>query len=145
MNIIGSISRQFDNRPYALAKIESPHLQNPLRILFLIDTGAPRTQISSDDAYRNNLYNNKNLIQDPLEYSGIGGGKVNAYILPDYKLIFESFNKSLICPLGNLSILYPTNKQGEFSYNIKSMIGMDILRFFDILLEDNVVILRRKS
>ena len=45
--------------------------------------------------------------------------------------------------MGGISILYPKNQQGVQS-NIKSMIGMDILKYFDLLFEDSHVILCRK-
>lgn len=143
MNIIGIIDPKYDNRPYIPAKIESQYLEKPVEIFFLIDTGAFKTQISSYDAYRNNLYSNTNLIQDPITYSGIGGGSINAYILPKCKLKFESTNKFLVFNIGGISILYPKNQQGIPS-TIKSMIGMDILKSFDILFEQYQVILRRK-
>ena len=109
----------------------------------MIVTGAARTQISSYDVYWNNLHSNPNLKQDPFIYSSIGGGSIHAYILPKCRLKFESTNKTLVFNMGGISILYPKNQQRVQS-NIKSMIGMDILKYFDLLFEDSHVILCRK-
>lgn len=45
------IDPNYNNRPYISAKIESKYLEKPIDILFLIDTGALKTQISSSDAF----------------------------------------------------------------------------------------------
>jgi len=146
LNIIGIIPSKYDNRPYVPAKIQSPNLKIDITIYFLIDTGATRTTISSDDANRYNLYNNKYLQKDSRTHGGIGGGRIMAYILPKCKLIFElSGNDDIgIFNLGDLSIHYPKNMDGSSSKDIKSMLGMDVLKYFDILFEGHTVTLRRK-
>jgi hypothetical protein len=130
-----------DSKYYILAYVQSPLLQRPFSINFLIDTGASRTQLSWNDAHKFGRIIIRNLPPDNSNYRGIGG-TVNAYVLPQTTLTFKSSVGIYNIAIGNLSVSdFETIDHRPCPFT-SSMLGIDILCRFDILFKDTYVMLR---
>jgi hypothetical protein len=130
-----------DRRYYISAYIQSPKLQRPFKINFLIDTGASRTQVSWNDADKYGGIIIRALPPDTSIYTGTTGS-VKAYLLKQTTLTFRSNTGRYDIWINDLSISDYETTDGKVCPITSSMLGIDILYKFDILFEDTFAILR---
>lgn len=130
-------SRDKFNLGYVEALIVSPkfNIINPMD--FLIDTGSAITMISAFDAKNVGIEIKKLKISDkPVK--GIGGN-VQAWELGECQLVFQIHRTYLIENLENILVL---EKEKEDNIS-SSILGMDILRNFNIKCIGEHIILER--
>lgn len=136
MRIVGSKFDQY-NRGYVEAFVISPKFDITNPIDFLIDTGSAKTMIGELDARYVGIDISKlNPSKNPVE--GIGG-IVNARDLEECQLVFRLHETYLIENLNNVLVLEKNPQNKELS----SVLGMDILRNFNIKCNGDYIILER--
>jgi hypothetical protein len=125
------------NRGYAEAVLLSPKSDITNPIDFLIDTGSAKTMISAFDAKNVGIDITKLKPSDkPVE--GLGGD-VNARDLGECQLVFQLYNTYLVENLDNILVLEKKEERKETS----SILGMDILRNYNIRCSGQYIILER--
>lgn len=132
-----------DSRYYVFLIVHTFHLEKYFYINFLIDTGAVRTQISWNDADFNGIII-RALPKDNAVFTGIAAGRIQGYNLPLSTLYFYTNFGFQNMPAGNLSVGDFKTLEGIDCPPTRSMLGIDILKRFDILFEENEVFLRNK-
>lgn len=130
-----------DNRFFIQAEVDSQKLDRVLGINFLVDTGAMKTQLSWNDVWADGI-NPRSLRAGKTSAQGIGG-TVSEYFLDSTTLSFNGLKGRITWKVGNLSVMDFKTIDNRDCPPMKSMLGMDFLHFFDILIEDNLVYLKR--
>ena len=134
-----------DKKFYVPIVVCSSSLINPIRINFLIDTGATLTQISWNDASDCGIpIRTLPVSLDNPHISGIGG-TIKNYILQTNTLIFKSNIGRFDIKMNNLNVMDLETIDGITCPLSSSMLGIDILQNFDFLTEQNNAYLRRKN
>jgi hypothetical protein len=130
-----------DRRFYISGKVISTSLPNPIKILFLVDTGANLTQLSWNDAEKNGI-NIRNLPEQGTYTSS--GGNVKYYSLPNSNIIFNGLrDESLNFGLKNLTISDSKTVKGESTPRVPSVVGIDFLKNFTILFDNEIIYLKK--
>lgn len=128
---------------YISGKVYSNKLENPIDIFFLIDTGASKTQLSWNEAQKNGIDIRK-LPQDSRISTGIGGS-VRGYILSNSYIIFNGLRGTLNFKINNLRVSDYETVDKKRAPSIPSLLGIDFLKGFNILFDNDVVYLKRNT
>jgi hypothetical protein len=126
--------------------IDLPYLRHQFEVSLLVDTGASKTQLNWYDAFTTELYNKldpQNSILHDGEYTGLGGN-VSGYKIPRANIIFNSNIGKYPMPLDYLRISSSQTTDGKKLTPMPSLLGIDILQYFDILFEYKYAYLRKK-
>ena len=130
-----------DKRFYISGKVTSTSLQTPIKILFLVDTGATKTQLSWNDTLKNGI-NISNLPTDGI-YTGLGGN-VKGYSLSNTKIVFNGLRyENVNFNINNLSISDSVTIEGKPIPRGPSVVGIDFLKFFTIFFDNEIVYLKK--
>jgi hypothetical protein len=126
-----------DGRYYVPVIVSTKHKQTLMpprfKIDFLIDTGAARTLISWYDAHSKKIAI-RALPPDNLTYVGFGGS-VKGYLLPNSILTLKTNIGTYNIPEGNVNVSDYQTTDGITCPIVPSVLGMDMLSGFDLLLE----------
>jgi hypothetical protein len=128
-----------DARYYVPVIVQSRHW-SPFKLNFLIDTGASRTQISWSDATTVDIVI-RALPPDDSPFTGMGG-TVPTYILKDSNLVYTSNMGRYDISMSHLSVSDHETTDGRPCPILPSVLGIDILSRFDILIEGAYAFLR---
>lgn len=135
--LIRSSKDQNDNRYYVPIIVYSASLDKRASLDFLIDTGAPRTVMSWNDAEHYGVHIQSLPKDDYKKFEGIGGIEIWGYLLPQSALIFRSDSGNLKLSVSDLSVADNLTTTGEYYPPSSSVLGLDILEKFDLLFDDS--------
>jgi len=114
-----------------------------IQLRFYIDTDASFTAISDTDAIKNNIPY-RNLQFNPRPIVGIGKGHIYSRVLQNCKIYFLNDENKLyneICP--NLNIIFRDDESYAIKYPAVSLLGLDILKKFNIYFTDSFAFLEK--
>jgi hypothetical protein len=131
-----------DTRYYVPVIIKSEDFPR-IKLDFLMDTGATRTQIGWKDAFLVGI-KIRELPKEESPYISMGGA-VDAYILEQCTLIFSTNLGKFDIPIDKLSVSDYMTTDSRPCPILPSVIGIDILTTFDILFEGAYAYLRRTT
>lgn len=120
-----------------------PPFITPIR--FVVDTGASYTSIADKDALRLGLDYSK--LEKSQKVIGVGGTAVEAFLLKGINIIFRDSKSSYyVEKLSEIRVLKHTtkNEQQNMIVNlIPSLLGIDILKNYEIKFNKNGVIIEK--
>ena len=140
MKLVGNKLDRF-NRGYIQALIFKPELDIERPIDLLIDTGAANTIISMFDAKNLGISINK-LKKSAIPVKGVGGHETPARHLGECQLVFRLGSTWLIENLEDILVL-EDNENTEDAEDSPSVLGMDVLRYYNVDCSGQQFILER--
>jgi predicted aspartyl protease len=116
-------------KPTIEAFLNSPFIEKPARVYFLIDTGSDKVALSEEDAQRMGI---KYKELEKTQSFGISGNPTPTYLLPEVDIIFTDFSN-----IHN-SIHLHTETLDNISIieGLKiNLLGMELLKRFNIVID----------